>query len=289
MMNDDVVYVNGSLVPLGEAKISAMDRGFLFGDGFFETTRVVGGTPFRMRDHLDRLSKSCLSTGWEWRPDAAHLCEATNSVIEHNGVGEGYLRITVSRGVHRGGLTELPAREPTILIDAHTMELKPLDDAAPLRIQPAPWRRNESCPLTTMKSISYQESLLALARAREEGADEVYFVNSEGALAEGAISNLFFITDGTVRTPSNDQGLLPGIGRDVVLQICREENIPCEEGSYAAASLFSADEVFCTNSLRGVMPVRKIVGKREKSFPERTLTVRLQRLFARRVLEECDG
>lgn len=288
-MRDDFVSLNGSVVKRREARISALDRGFLFGDGFFETTRIVGGTPFRLRRHLERMGAACHETGWQWVPDPEAVGKSLRRLIRCNDVEEGYLRISVSRGVHDGPLTELRAAEPTVLIDAHPMDLAPLDGAAPLTLARAPWTRNENSPVTAMKSLSYQDSVLALARGRGRGADEVYFLNGRGELAEGAISNLFTVRGGTVMTPHSDCGLLPGIGREVVLEICHAEGIPHRSGRYPERDLLEAEEIFCTNSLRGVMPVERVIEEGGGRWGECPLTRRLQRLYAKLVLAECGG
>lgn len=288
-MRDDYVCVNDSVVKRREARIPAMDRGFLFGDGFFETTRIVGGTPFRLARHLERMSAACHETGWEWVPQPGRLGESVQRLIRRNEVEEGYLRISVSRGLHDGPLTELRATDPTVLIDAHPMDLAPLDSASPITLARAPWRRNESSPVSSMKSLSYQDSLLALARGRGRGAEEVYFLNGRDEVAEGSISNIFFVSDGTVLTPQPDCGLLPGIGREAVLEICHSQDIPHRSGRYAESELLEAEEIFCTNSLRGVMPVERVIEEGGRTLGERPLTARLQRLFAALVRDECAG
>jgi len=288
-MGDDRVYLNGSLVPRNEARVSALDRGFLYGDGFFETTRVVAGRALLLGRHVDRLNRSCRHAGWERDVDGREIARAVAELVACNGVGEGYLRITASRGPYEGRLTELVASKPTLLIQVRAMQLPPVGAPPPLVLARSPHRRNEHSALVAHKSLSYQENLLALARARERGAGEVYFLNTRGRLAEGAITNLFFVRSKTVCTPAVECGLLPGVTRQVVLELCDAEGMPHEEGQYGEKELASADEVFCTNSLRGIVPVSAILEYPEKTFPNRPMTSALQRAYAELVRRECEG
>ncbi len=275
------VYLNGRIVPREEARISPLDRGFLYGDGVFETTRVMGGTALFLERHLERLAASCRETGFGRGMDCDELSDAVRRLIGANGVDEGYLRITVSRGPYAGRLSELEAREPTVFIEARPTDLPPLEAPEPVTLARSPWRRHEGSPLVAHKSLSYGANVLALAEGRGRGADEVYFLNSRGHLAEGAISNLFLVRGGAVHTPHVACGLLPGVTRAVVLELCAEEGIPAEPGEYAESDLAEADEAFCTNSLRGLMPVGRVLDLPEARFGAQ-LTGRLQRLYAAR-------
>jgi len=201
-------------------------------------------------------------------------------LVRRNGVSDGYLRITVSRGPHMGALTKLEATAPTVFIDAHAMDLLPLDDPPPSVLARATARRNETSLLVRHKSLGYMENVLALAEGRARGADEVYFLNSRGRLAEGATTNIFFVRGAVVCTPDVRCGLLPGITREIVLSLCAEEGMEIEEAEYQEDALARAGEIFCTNSLRGVVPVRAVLELPAKCFGPRPVTARLQRLYA---------
>jgi branched-chain amino acid aminotransferase len=287
-MNDDLVYLNGTLVRRPEAKVSAMDRGFLYGDGFFETMRIVSGVPFRLDRHMERLNRSCLESGWG-RPVAPEpIRQAVESLVRLNEVQEGYLRITASRGPYTGHLTDLAAEEPTVLVDVRAMDLPPLDAPPPCILARSPYVLNERSPLAQHKSLSYQANALALAEGRRRGADEVYFLNCRGHLSEGAISNLFFVRGGSVHTPAVECGLLPGITREAVVELCAENAIPCRTGEYEEQDLLSADEAFCTNSLRGIVAVKAVLGC-PRGFAQGPVTARLQSLYAALVRKECSN
>lgn len=284
---DDLVFLNGRLVLRGRAQVSAFDRGFLYGDGFFETTRVHNGVALLLADHLRRLGASCRDTGFGRPPEAVELREDVQQVIDANRVQEGYLRITVTRGRHEGSLVELAAGEPTVLIEARPMELPAVGQASAVTLARARWVRPAAPQMLRHKSLSYQGALLALAQGRAAGADEVYFVNSGGLLTEGAISNLFFVLDDEVCTPAVDCGLLPGVTRAAVLGLCERESLQCREGEFRQGVLRDAREVFCTNSLRGVMPVAAILEPRRQLAAPGPLTSVLQAAYAALVEDDC--
>ena len=287
MNESDLVYLNGELVERRRAAISPFDRGLLYGDGFFETTRIVRGTPLLLGRHLERLRRSCRETGFGDSPAPDALQDGLRYLIEANRVAEGYLRITLSRGRYKGALTELECRRPTVLAEARSMELCDVGAPPPITLAPSEWRRDEQSPLMRHKSLSYQANVLALAAGRRAGADEVYFLNTRGELTEGAISNLFFVRDAVVCTPAIDCGLLPGITREVTLQLCEEARIPAQTGRFAEDELLLAEEAFCTNSLRGLMAVQGIIGHPECKIGAGPLTERLQELYERFVEREC--
>jgi branched-subunit amino acid aminotransferase/4-amino-4-deoxychorismate lyase len=279
-MPADKVFLNGSIVPRAEALVSAFDRGLLYGDGFFETIRILRHRALLLDRHLARLRDSCRQTGFGDGADVGLLAEGVKRLIEANGVEAGYLRITVSRGPYAGRLTELDCAAPTALIEARSMDLPPLDDPPPWTLVRSRYRQNENSPVVPHKSLSYQANLLALAEGREAGADEVYFLNGREELTEGAISNLFFVRDGVVCTPELDCGLLPGITRAVVLELCSEHGIPCETGAYGEPLLLNAEEAFCTNSLRGIVPVERVLGPPKAVFTSGPVTSSLQSHYA---------
>ncbi len=274
------VYLNGRIVPAGDAGIAPLDRGFLYGDGFFETTRIFDGRAVFLDLHLERLAASCRATGFGCDLDTDALADGVRELIRANGVQDGYLRITVSRGLHGGELSRLTTAAPTVFAQARPMNLPPLESPGALVLAKSPYRRNEHSPVVRHKSLSYQLNVLALAEGRRRGAGEVYFLNSRGHLAEGAFTNLFWIKEGMVLTPSEPCGLLPGITRRAAVRICGQEGIPVRVGAYPEYDLRQADEVFCTNSLRGIMAVEKIVDFPDKDLSSHPLTERLQHSYA---------
>jgi len=289
MDGEHYLHLNGALVGRSEAMVSALDRGFLYGDGFFETTRVIGGKALFLERHLERLAGSCSAAGFGTALDLRGIAEGVVEVVRANAVAEGYLRISVSRGMHEGRLTELVARRPTVLIQAEPMDLPSLAAPQAITLSRSPYRINEHSPVVRHKSMSYQGNLLALAEAQRQGADEAYFLNGAGHLTEGAISNLFFVRDGRVCTPDISCGLLPGVMRQVVLEICSMVGLPAQVGRFGELDLLDADEVFCTNSLRGIVGVEQLLEWPDKDLQSHLVTHRLQVAYDGLAREYCAG
>jgi branched-subunit amino acid aminotransferase/4-amino-4-deoxychorismate lyase len=287
MNSADRVYLNGELLPRQAARISPFDRGFLYGDGFFETTRIEAGVPVFLDRHLRRMAASCAETGFGVVLDMQGIADGVRALVGANGVQTGYLRVTVSRGAHTGSLVKLEAEAPTVFAEARPADLPPLDGPPPISIVRSAYLRDERSPVVRHKSLSYQLNVLALAEGRMAGADEVYFLNAAGHLAEGAVTNLFFVRGGAVFTPDVACGLLPGVTRQIVLEVCAAEGIPAETGRCGEPELLAANEAFCTNSLRGVVGVRAILGSPQAVPPGGPLVARLQQAYAALVREEC--
>jgi len=281
------VYLNGEVVRRSEAAISPMDRGFLYGDGFFETLRIEQGRTFRLAEHIERLNMSCCQTGWQWALDPQQMERVVGDLIGRNGIERGYLRVTVSRGPHERSLTDLRATRPTVFVEMHAMELAPLDDPPPFVLARSSYVRDPRSPTLRQKSLSYQANLLALAEGRRNGADEVFFVDPEGNLTEGAITNIFLVQGSSVLTAAVDCGILPGITRGAVLRLCEAEGIECRVGRHRAEALERCDELFCTNSLRGVVPVKRVSGGPDREFLRWPITRRLQSRYAELFRQEC--
>ncbi|MFP4026436.1 MAG: aminotransferase class IV [Candidatus Brocadiia bacterium] len=279
------VYLNGKIIPKGKAFISPFDRGFMYGDGFFETTRIEDDRPLQFDRHFERIARSCRRTGWEWEPDGKIVRAACKELILRNEVETGYLRLTISRG-QTGGLMDLQAVEPTVLIVAKPMELSPLDDSPAWILARAKGKVPADSITIGLKSASYQENLLNLAEGRRRGADEVYFLNTRNEIAECSISNIFVVDRGVLKTPSENCGLLPGIARQTILEICAQQKMPCEAVRLDEESLCRGEEVFCSNSLRGVIPVKQLLDPELREVSDCVVTARLQKEYARVAREE---
>jgi len=278
--NEQLVYLSGELICRSKALLPAFDRGFLYGDGFFETTRINNGKAMALGRHLNRLLRSCAAAEWPRKPCKQEIHNAVSKLVDKNRVELGYLRITVSRGLHEGSLAAEGKSTPTVLIEARPMDLPPLNCNPPFKLFRSPYRKNECSPTAGLKSLSYQGNLLALAEARSRGADEVYFLNTAGYLAEGAITNLFWIRDGQLFTPAIECGILPGITREIILEIASYNELTCNVGSYTESELSGAHEVFCTNSLRGILPVRNVTTDTgETAWNDWPVTRRLAELY----------
>jgi len=254
-MTDAVLWLDGELVPAGEARVSPFDHGLLVGDGVFETLRVYDGIPFAWTRHHQRLVRSAAGLGLT-APGSQELRAAVDAVLAANGLNEGRVRLTVTGGPSPLG-SERGEGPPTVIVVA--APAAPWPPSVDLVI--VPWSRNENGAITGLKTTSYAENVRALAYARERDAGEAVFLNTRGELCEATGSNVFAVRDGVVRTPAADAGCLLGVTRALVLELCDEYGVPAEEAVLAPEAIRDADEAFLTSSTREVQPIGRIDGR----------------------------
>ena len=270
----EIVYLNGSLIPRSQARISALDYGFLYGFGLFETMRAYGGQVFRLDSHLNRLARSAEILGLPI--EALNLKGAVRDTIQANKLSDARVRITISIG--EGGMVPDPSTctQPTVLILAG--HYKPYPEQVyerGFRAVVSSIRRNSQSPLSRLKSANYLENMLAKQEARAAGVDEAICLNEKGLLAEASMSNIFLVNDGILRTPGEESGILPGITREVVLELASQLGINTFEQDIRLDELFQAQEAFLTNSLMEIMPLTEIDGKPVGSGKPESVTRRL--------------
>jgi branched-chain amino acid aminotransferase len=250
------------LVERSVATISAQDRGFLYGDGLFETIRVVQGRTPYLASHLERLgagAATLLFPRLPWRLD--ELAAACHDLIRANHVTDGYVRLTVSRGPAARGYEAPPDPTPTLVMQAS--EWRPAPDlyTAGYRAVLSSVRVSAHSPLCRVKSLSALEKVIARTQAAQQGCNEALLLNTDGYLTEGAATNLFVVREQRLLTPALACGLLPGIGRRQALQLARALGYPCEEGFLTVEDLWRADEAFVTNALVLAVPLTAVDGR----------------------------
>lgn len=256
------VYLNGSIVDDDQALIPASDRGVLFGDGVFETMRAYGGKPFRVDRHLQRLRQGCRELRINGVPADEDLREAVSELYRLNVVsGDAYVRITVTGGRFDGNRTLERSGAPGVYIVVKPFEGYPLEFyRRGVRVVVSSVRTNPGSPLSRIKSNNYLGNLMAKQEARDRGADDAVMLNATDHLAEGTSSNLFLVRRGRVLTPAVECGLLPGITREAVLELCEERGMPCETGRFVLQDLLGADEAFFTVSTGEIVPIAEVEG-----------------------------
>lgn len=278
----DIVYLNGSLMPRSQASISVLDYGFLYGFGLFETVRAYEGQVFRLDRHLSRLVRSAEILGLPI--GALDLEGAVMDTIQANKLSDARIRITISVG--EGGMAPDPStcNKPTVLILAeHYQPYPERVYQKGFRAVVSSIRRNSQSPLSRLKSANYLESILARQEARAAGVDEALCLNEKGLLAEASMSNIFLVTDGILRTPGQETGILPGITRETILELASELGIDTLEHDIRLDELFHAQEAFVTNSLIEVMPLTEVDGKPIGSGRPGSLTRKLMVAYKKMV------
>jgi branched-chain amino acid aminotransferase len=255
------IFLNNRLVPEAEAVVSVYDHGFLYGDGIYETMRVYGGVVLMLERHLQRLARSASLTKLAI-PEPEYISEAVRSALEANKLSDAYVRVTVSRGKGPVGLDPALCKEPTFLVIAEPFREYPEQlyrDGVKLII--AKTRRNLVAAIDPkIKSLNFLNNIFAKMEAKERNAYEALMLNADGLIAEGTISNIFFLKNDELCTPAAEIGVLDGITRETVIGIAERKGIRVNEGSFYPEDIFAASEVFFTNTTSEIMPVSQVEG-----------------------------
>ena len=267
-MTDLTYHVDGKLVPAEDATVNVRDRGFMYGDAAFETLRVYGGDIFEWEAHFERLARTCRTLDFdEAMPPADDLRERVLDTVAANDFDDAYAKVSISRGVQPGKLTPEPRVAPTITVIVSELPRGGTSGESvwdePATVQTVETRKIPSAALpANVKTHNYLNSILARLELQhgEGDADEALVRDFDGYVTEGAASNVFLVDNGTLKTPTSEQNLLPGITRGVVLDLAHEEGFPVEDGRFAPSDLRAADEVFLTNSTWEVRPVTHVDG-----------------------------
>ncbi|MGF1644311.1 MAG: D-amino acid aminotransferase [Thiotrichales bacterium] len=253
-----VVYLNGVFVPAAEAKISVLDRGFLFADGVYEVIPVYRGRPFHLAAHLKRLRRSLTAIGLEDPHEEIEWLRILRRIVRENGVGDLALYIQITRGVAPRDHAFPVNTNATVLVMATALQPQPqavLSEGIAAIVQEDPrWGRCD------IKSIALLANVLARQAALDAGARESIFVKG-GFLTEAAVANVFVATSGEVLTPPLGPEILAGVTRGVVLELCRAAEIRVRETKVSHNTLKHADEIWITSSTRGPLAVTRLDDK----------------------------
>jgi branched-chain amino acid aminotransferase len=253
------IFLNDRIVPEHEALVSVFDHGFLYGDGIYETMRAYDGIVFMLDRHIERLNRSA-SLIQLIVPSPDFIRNAVYETIRANGLKSVYVRVTVSRGKGPIGLDPALCPKPTFVVIAEEFRGYPetyYNEGVKFII--AKTRRNLREALNPkIKSLNFLNNILAKIEAKERGAYESIMLNADGFIAEGTVCNIFFVKDYILCTPSVDAGVLDGITRELVIDLAKGTGMQVTEGNFLPQDLFSASEVFFTNTTSEVMPVSQV-------------------------------
>lgn len=253
------IYANGTICPAHEASVSILDHGFLYGIGLFETLRVYDGKLFLWDDHFARLSSGLLALQIKLVWSKEELADAIRQTVEANGLRDAYVRLSVTAGPEGVGLVAGGYERPSLFVFAKPvaeLEVPP----KPKRLQTLALPRQTAEGHQRFKSHNYLNNALARQELGARTDTEGLFLTHDGFLAEGIVSNLFWVRDGHLFTPSLDTGILDGVTRRHVLRLAEQLAIPTAEGRYRLEDLLAADEVFTTNSVQEIVPVLEVDG-----------------------------
>lgn len=269
-------WVNGALLddPTTPA-IGVTDHGFTVGDGVFEAVKVVDGQPFALTRHLDRMARNAAALGLpELDQDAVR--DGISATLAGQDLPLGRIRITLTGGPSPLGSNRGNSGTTLTVV---TAPMQPFDPTTSVVV--VPWPRNERGALAGLKTTSYAENVVALARAHEHGASEAIFANTQGHLCEGTGSNVFYVVDGELRTPTLASGCLAGVTRKLILEWAggREVDEPIEV-------LGQAEEIFLASTTRDVQPVHAI-DNRTLEVPG-PVTARVAEIWREREAQDID-
>ncbi len=250
----NIVWFNGDITP-GKIAIDAQDRGFLLGDGIFETIAVNNRKPLWLKAHLERMEKAAFELGIGFAAGAIH--SGVKTVLESSTADFEVLRITLSRGKTSRGLSG-DGTAPSLLITLAAFSPGSVPEAFRLRVSGV--RRNEFAPSSRLKTLSYVDGIVA-AREVAADADDALMLNTAGHVASTTVANIFLLQGNELITPGLNQGILPGITRRVLLDNAEGFGLKAVERVVEPDELFRADAVFLCNSLRFVRPVAQLDGK----------------------------
>lgn len=268
----ELCNVDGRIVPLHQAMVPVMDRGFLFGDSVYEVFRTCGGVPFAWPEHLERLRTSAAGLRLPIELTDRELARRVRATLEAAGAGSepAYVRIVVTRGVGSAPSIDLacapgPSRCLILVRPAPPAPTRAARVAIVDRL-----RLDRRALDPALKSGNYLNNVLALAEAKALGADDCIMLNAQGHVTEASTSNVFVVTGATVRTPPLSAGILAGVTRAHVLEVCRRADIAAEEVDLTAHDLHAADEMFLSSTLRDAWPVAELDGRAVGRRPPQT-------------------
>ncbi|MFH1421721.1 MAG: aminotransferase class IV [Planctomycetota bacterium] len=278
-MSEPYVFLNSKLLPLSEAHISPFDPGFLLGDGLFETLRIKNGRVLFLNSHLNRLRKGTKFLNIPCPLTRQKTDRIINSLISKNKIAEGRLRITLTSGTNQN--------IPTILFTLNKFK------------EPSKNRYNQGFKIiiskyhvlagdifANIKTTDRVKHSLARKEATSLGADEALFLNEKNQIAECTTTNIFLVNSGKLFTPHKNSGILEGTVRNLIMKLAKKNGIQVKELSMQAESLFTADEIFLTNSLGGVLPVSYVNKVRIGKKTPGAITNRVSELYKKAVTHE---
>jgi branched-chain amino acid aminotransferase len=256
-----VVFLNGKFLPEADAVVSVSDRGFLLGDGLFETVRVANGKTFRFAQHLERLTRGADFLRIKPPFTPRELEKLAGQLIVQNQMPEAVLRVALTRGPGGRGYSPKNALIPTLAMTMHALQPQNADEPLQWSLVTSSFRIPASDALSSFKTTSRILNILARADAEEKGADEALLLNTNGEVAETAGGNLFWIYQDKICTVPAGRGVLPGITRAVVLEICQSLGLETNKRVIKPEHLRNAEGLFVTNSALGIVPVAVLDGE----------------------------
>jgi branched-chain amino acid aminotransferase len=283
------IWLNDKLVEREQAGIDVFDHGLLYGDGVFEGIRVYGGRIFKCQRHLERLEAGARAIRLPMPYDRAQLTEAMKAAVSANAIGDGYIRLVVTRGKGSLGLNPFTCERPNVFIIADTIQLYPAElYETGLRVIIASTVRNNPNALSPrIKSLNYLNNILAKIEAIDADVPEAIMLNTAGLVAEATGDNVFIIRRGEVVTPPLNAGVLGGVTREVVMDLGREAGLCVSEAEVSRYDLYTCEECFLTGTAAEVVPVTAVDNRTIGDGKPGRITRQLMAAFKIKVRQEA--
>ena len=291
MDKEPLIYLDGKFTEKSKATVSVFDHGLLYGDGIFEGIRAYNGCVFRLPDHINRLYDSAKSIRLKIPLTKHEMTEAVLETMRKNQLKDAYIRLVVTRGAGDLGVDPSLCRAPTVFIIAEPMAsvLGPREPKI-VRMMVSSYRR-DSVDATSheIKSLNYMNSILAKIEATGAGADDAILLDHRGFVSEATVTNVFVVKDGKISTPTGAAGILHGITRARIIQLCSDLGLEVEERDVTPFELTTADEVFVVGTKSEILAVGSISGSKVGSGGVGPVTRRLYQDFSKIVLKPEEG
>jgi len=262
-----IVFLNGQFMPESQAVVPINDRGFMYGDGLFETARVVGGRPFRLAQHLERMTRGAEFLQIKPPFSPKELQQFSEELITRNEMPEAILRVLLTRGPGRRGYLPADSGPPTLVMSLHETPALATDSQASWTMVTSPYRISAADVFASFKTTSKILHVMARADAAARGADEALLINTNGEAAETATGNLFWVYQDKICTVPTGRGILPGITRAVVLEICQNLGLQTNKRVIKPEALRNSSGIFVTQSALDIVPVSAFDGERVRQSP----------------------
>jgi len=278
-----IVFLNGRFVPEEQALVSVFDRCFLYGDGLFETILIFNGKSFRWPAHLERLQRGAdfLKIQLPFSPD--ELLSVANQLLRENQATHSLLRITLSRGIGIRGYSPKGAQKPSLIMSLHPAQA-PAEKPPQWKVLISSFRLPANEPLAQFKTCNKLPQIMARAQADATEANEALLLNTDGFAVEGSSSNLFWIKENSVRTPPLAAGILPGVTRFVISELCKTLQVPLREATIDPQELPSTEGVFFSLTSQGIAEAVSVDGVK---LSQSDLTKKLWAAYWDLVRHEC--
>jgi branched-chain amino acid aminotransferase len=282
------IYVNGKMVPKSQAMVSVYDHGLLYGDGVFEGIRIYNGKIFKCGQHMERLWRCAEMIRLRIPVSRDEMVQIMRDCIKANGIVDGYIRLVVTRGYGTLGLDPRKCPVAGVICIADQIALySPEQYEKGMRIIVAKRPRTPiECLDPRVKSLNYLNNILGKVEAIDQGCDEAIMLNLDGFVGECTGDNIFIIRDGKVYTPPTESGILEGITRRFVMDLCADMGIPCLLKNMRPEEVKSAEEVFLTGSAAEIIAVTQIDDIKIGSGVEGPVTKKLRSAFRAVVTSE---